>query len=150
MKMNKRTKNARKQISDIHLNVAELSDFLSELQFQAEREFVNQEDSHELADEYIILFQGITKAIKQCRQIMGELELLKKTSYEKSRKKKKKIIFHIGERKGNFNKVPQGCIFQSLSILVCRPLIRVKFYIVNEYLSDDSDEFICTVAEGRA
>lgn len=84
MKMNKRTKNARKQISDIHLNVAELSDFLSELQFQAEREFVNQEDSHELADEYIILFQGITKAIKQCRQIMGELELLKKTSYEKS------------------------------------------------------------------
>lgn len=40
--MNKRTKNARKQISDIYLNVAELSDFLSELQFQAEREFVNQ------------------------------------------------------------------------------------------------------------
>lgn len=84
MKPNKRAKNARKQISDIYLEVVKLSDFLSELQLQAEREFVNQEDSHELADEYIILFQGITKAIKQCRQIMGELKLLKKTSYEKS------------------------------------------------------------------
>ncbi len=77
MKPNKRAKNARKQISDIYLEVVKLSDFLSELQLQAEREFVNQEDSHELADEYIILFQGITKAIEQCRQIGGELELLK-------------------------------------------------------------------------
>ena len=77
MKPIKRAKNARKQISDIYLEVVKLSDFLSEL--QAEREFVNQEDSHELADEYIILFQGITKAIEQCRQIGGggELELLK-------------------------------------------------------------------------
>ena len=58
MKPNKRAKNARKQISDIYLEVVKLSDFLSELQLQAEREFVNQEDSHELADEYIILFQG--------------------------------------------------------------------------------------------
>ena len=46
MKPNKRAKNARKQISDIYLEVVKLSDFLSELQLQAEREFVNQEDSH--------------------------------------------------------------------------------------------------------
>ena len=71
MKANKRAKNARKQISDIYLDVAKLSGFLSELQIQAESEFVNQEDSHELADEYILLFQGITKAIEQCRQIGG-------------------------------------------------------------------------------
>ena len=71
MKIYKRTENARKQISDIYLEVAKLSDFLIELQLQAERAFVNQEDSHELADEYILLFQGITKAIEQCRQIGG-------------------------------------------------------------------------------
>ena len=71
MKANKRAKNARKQISDIYLDVAKMSGFLSELQIQAESEFVNQEDSHELADEYILLFQGITKAIEQCRQIGG-------------------------------------------------------------------------------
>ncbi|MFR2692872.1 MAG: hypothetical protein ACLTBV_19965 [Enterocloster bolteae] len=47
MKIYKRTENARKQISDIYLDVAKLSDFLSELQIQAESEFVNQEDSHE-------------------------------------------------------------------------------------------------------
>ena len=74
---NRKNCNETKQISDIYLEVVKLSDFLSELQLQAEREFVNQEDSHELADEYIILFQGITKAIEQCRQIGGELELLK-------------------------------------------------------------------------
>lgn len=76
MKPNKRAKNARKQISDIYLDVAKLSGFLSELQIQAESEFVNQEDSHELADEYIILFQGITKAIEQCRQVGGKLHVL--------------------------------------------------------------------------
>ena len=67
MKLNKRIKNARKQILDIYLDVEKLSDFLGELQLQAEREFMNQEDYHELADEYIILFQGITKAIELCR-----------------------------------------------------------------------------------
>ena len=46
MKIYKRTENARKQISDIYLDVAKLSGFLSELQIQAESEFVNQEDSH--------------------------------------------------------------------------------------------------------
>ena len=76
MKIYKRTENARKQISDIYLDVAKLSGFLSELQIQAESEFVNQEDSHELADEYIILFQGITKAIEQCRQVGGKLHVL--------------------------------------------------------------------------
>ena len=76
MKLNKRIKNARKQISDIYLDVEKLSDFLGELQLQAEREFMNQEDYHELADEYIILFQGITKAIELCRQIGGKLEFL--------------------------------------------------------------------------
>ena len=74
MKLNKRIKNARKQILDIYLDVEKLSDFLGELQLQAEREFMNQEDYHELADEYIILFQGITKAIELCRQIGGKLE----------------------------------------------------------------------------
>lgn len=83
MKPNKRAKNARKQISDIYLEVVKLSDFLSELQLQAEREFVNQEDSHELADEYIILFQGITKAIEECQQIGKKLELLKEEMKEK-------------------------------------------------------------------
>lgn len=73
MKLNKRIKNARKQILDIYLDVEKLSDFLGELQLQAEREFMNQEDYHELADEYIILFQGITKAIELCRQIGGKL-----------------------------------------------------------------------------
>lgn len=76
MKPNKRAKNARKQISDIYLDVAKMSGFLSELQIQAESEFVNQEDSHELTDEYIILFQGITKAIEQCRQVGGKLHVL--------------------------------------------------------------------------
>ena len=76
MKINKRIKNTRKQVSDIYLGVAELNDFLSRLQLQAEREFVNQEYSHELAEEYIILFQGITTAIEQCREIGGKLELL--------------------------------------------------------------------------
>ena len=76
MKLNKRIKNARKQILDIYLDVEKLSDFLGELQLQAEREFMNQEDYHELADEYIILFQGITKAIELCRQIGGQLEFL--------------------------------------------------------------------------
>ena len=76
MKLNKRIKNARKQILDIYLDVEKLSDFLCELQLQAEREFMNQEDYHELADEYIILFQGITKAIELCRQIGGKLEFL--------------------------------------------------------------------------
>ena len=76
MKPNKRAKNARKQISDIYLEVVKLSDFLSELQLHAEREFVNQEHPHELADEYIILFQGITKAIEQCRQVGGKLHVL--------------------------------------------------------------------------
>lgn len=83
MKPIKRAKNARKQISDIYLEVVKLSDFLSELQLQAEREFVNQEDSHELADEYIILFQGITKAIEECQQIGKKLELLKEEMKEK-------------------------------------------------------------------
>ena len=83
MKIYKRTENARKQISDIYLEVVKLSDFLSELQLQAEREFVNQEDSHELADEYIILFQGITKAIEECQQIGKKLELLKEEMKEK-------------------------------------------------------------------
>ena len=83
MKPNKRTENARKQISDIYLEVVKLSDFLSELQLQAEREFVNQEDSHELADEYIILFQGITKAIEECQQIGKKLERLKEEMKEK-------------------------------------------------------------------
>ena len=83
MKPNKRAKNARKQISDIYLEVVKLSDFLSELQLQAEREFVNQEDSHELADEYIILFQGITKAIEECQQIGKKLERLKEEMKEK-------------------------------------------------------------------
>lgn len=69
MKINKRIKNTRKQVSDIYLGVVELNDFLSGLQLQAEREFVNQEYFHELADEYIILFQGITTAIEQCREI---------------------------------------------------------------------------------
>lgn len=77
MKMNKRTKNVRKHISDIYWDVAKLSDFLTELQLQAESEFVHQEDSHELTDEYIILFQGITKAIEECRQIGEKIELLK-------------------------------------------------------------------------
>ena len=76
MKTYKRIKNARKQILDIYLDVEKLSDFLGELQLQAEREFMNQEDYHELADEYIILFQGITKAIELCRQIGGKLEFL--------------------------------------------------------------------------
>ena len=76
MKLNKRIKNARKQILDIYLDAEKLSDFLGELQLQAEREFMNQEDYHELADEYIILFQGITKAIELCRQIGGKLEFL--------------------------------------------------------------------------
>ena len=76
MKPNKRAKNARKQILDIYLDVEKLSDFLGELQLQAEREFMNQEDYHELADEYIILFQGITTAIELCRQIGGKLEFL--------------------------------------------------------------------------
>ena len=76
MKIYKRTENARKQILDIYLDVEKLSDFLGELQLQAEREFMNQEDYHELADEYIILFQGITKAIELCRQIGGKLEFL--------------------------------------------------------------------------
>ena len=76
MKLNKRIKNARKQILDIYLDVEKLSDFLGELQLQVEREFMNQEDYHELADEYIILFQGITKAIELCRQIGGKLEFL--------------------------------------------------------------------------
>ena len=76
MKPNKRAKNARKQISDIYLDVAKMSGFLSELQIQAESEFVNQGDSHELTDEYIILFQGITKAIEQCRQVGGKLHVL--------------------------------------------------------------------------
>ena len=76
MKLNKRIKNARKQILDIYLDVEKLSDFLGELQLQAEREFMNQEDYHELADEYIILFQGITKAIELCRQIGAKLEFL--------------------------------------------------------------------------
>ena len=76
MKLNKRIKNARKQILDIYLDVEKLSDFLGELQLQAEREFMNQEDYHELADEYIILFQGITKAIELCRQIGGKLDFL--------------------------------------------------------------------------
>ena len=83
MKIYKRTENARKQISDIYLDVAILSGFLSELQIQAEIEFVNQEDSHELADEYIILFQGITKAIEECQQIGKKLELLKEEMKEK-------------------------------------------------------------------
>ena len=83
MKIYKRTENARKQISDIYLEVVKLSDFLSELQLQAEREFVNQEDSHELADEYIILFQGITKAIEECQQIGKKLERLKEEMKEK-------------------------------------------------------------------
>ena len=83
MKANKRAKNARKQISDIYLEVAKLSDFLSELQIQAESEFVNQEDSHELTDEYIILFQGITKAIEECQQIGKKLERLKEEMKEK-------------------------------------------------------------------
>ena len=83
MKPNKRAKNARKQISDIYLEVVKLSDFLSELQLQAEREFVNQEDSHELTDEYIILFQGITKAIEECQQIGKKLERLKEEMKEK-------------------------------------------------------------------
>ena len=83
MKLNKRIKNARKQISDIYLDVAKLSDFLSELQIQAESEFVNQEDSHELTDEYIILFQGITKAIEECQQIGKKLERLKEEMKEK-------------------------------------------------------------------
>lgn len=83
MKANKRAKNARKQISDIYLEVAKLSDFLIELQLQAERAFVNQEDSHELADEYILLFQGITKAIEECQQIGKKLERLKEEMKEK-------------------------------------------------------------------
>ena len=83
MKIYKRTENARKQISDIYLDVAKLSGFLSELHIQAESEFVNQEDSHELADEYIILFQGITKAIEECQQIGKKLELLKEEMKEK-------------------------------------------------------------------
>ena len=83
MKIYKRTENARKQISDIYLDVAKLSGFLSELQIQAESEFVNQEDSHELADEDIILFQGITKAIEECQQIGKKLELLKEEMKEK-------------------------------------------------------------------
>ena len=83
MKIYKRTENARKQISDIYLEVVKLSDFLSELQLQAEREFVNQEDSHELADEYILLFQGITKAIEECQQIGKKLERLKEEMKEK-------------------------------------------------------------------
>ena len=82
MKIYKRTENARKQISDIYLEVVKLSDFLSELQLQAEREFVNQEDSHELADEYIILFQGITKAIEECQQIGKKLERMKEEMKE--------------------------------------------------------------------
>ncbi|CAK7034758.1 MAG: hypothetical protein BACD_01977 [Bacteroides rodentium] len=36
MKIYKRTENARKQISDIYLDVAKMSGFLSELQIQAE------------------------------------------------------------------------------------------------------------------
>mgnify|MGYP000211390213 CR=1 FL=1 len=77
MKRNKRTKNVEKQISDIRLEVAELNDFLIELQLQAEKEFVIQEDFHSLSKEYIILFQGITKAIDQCRRVEEKLELLK-------------------------------------------------------------------------
>ncbi|CAK7034807.1 MAG: hypothetical protein BACD_01979 [Bacteroides rodentium] len=46
-------------------------------------EFVNQEDSHELTDEYIILFQGITKAIEECQQIGKKLERLKEEMKEK-------------------------------------------------------------------
>ena len=83
MKIYKRTENARKQISDIYLDVAKLSDFLSELQIQAESEFVNQENSYELADEYIVLFQGITKAIEECQQIGKKLERLKEEMKEK-------------------------------------------------------------------
>lgn len=77
MKRIKRTKNVEKQISDIRLEVAELNDFLIELQLQAEKEFVIQEDFHELSNEYIILFQGITKVINRCRRIGKKLELLK-------------------------------------------------------------------------
>ena len=79
MKIYKRTENARKQISDIYLDVAKMSGFLSELQIQAESEFVNQE----LTDEYIILFQGITKAIEECQQIGKKLERLKEEMKEK-------------------------------------------------------------------
>ena len=83
MKTYKRTENARKQISYIYLDVAKMSDFLSKLQIQAESEFVNQGDSHELTDEYIILFQGITKAIEECQQIGKKLERLKEEMKEK-------------------------------------------------------------------
>ena len=54
-----------------------LNDFLSKLQLRAERAFIEQENSHELTEEYIILFQGITKAVDQCRRIGWDLELLK-------------------------------------------------------------------------
>ena len=60
-----------------------MSDFLSKLQIQAESEFVNQENSYELTDEYIVLFQGITKAIEECQQIGKKLERLKEEMKEK-------------------------------------------------------------------
>lgn len=76
-----RQKKVEKQMSDIYIEVAKLNDFLSNLQLQAESEFVNQEDSHELTDEYVILFQGITKAIDQCRRIGEKLEFLEETIF---------------------------------------------------------------------
>ena len=51
-------KKIEKQISDICLEVENLNDFLSKLQLRAERAFIEQENSHELTEEYIILFQG--------------------------------------------------------------------------------------------
>ena len=66
-------------IGDLHLGKVihqySLLDIQRELLFEL-LEFMNQEDYHELADEYIILFQGITKAIELCRQIGGKLEFL--------------------------------------------------------------------------
>ena len=70
-------KKIEKQISDICLEVENLNDFLSKLQLRAERAFIEQENAHELTKEYIILFQGITKAVDQCRRIGWDLELLK-------------------------------------------------------------------------
>ena len=70
-------KKIEKQISDICFEVENLNDFLSKLQLRAERAFIEQENSHELTEEYIILFQGITKAVDQCRRIGWDLELLK-------------------------------------------------------------------------
>ena len=80
MKPNKRAKNARKQISDIYLEVVKLSDFLSELQLQPERESVKSDDSHELADEYMSLFQGCVTASDQSRYLGGKIHVLVEVS----------------------------------------------------------------------